>query len=326
MRACVCIPTRNRADLLRLTLESLNRQSVDRDRLQVVVGDDGSTDATLSMLQAFAAGFELRWTGSCGRGSGAARNAAARAAAHEVLIFLDDDQIASPDLVAAHLEAHERFGVVMVQGDYPLAWDCHRGGASLVYEQARVNWMTSTHGTDYRHLWGANFSVRRQTWAEVGGFDEDLPRNQDQDFGLRVTDLGVPFISSPQALSHHLHRVSIAGLRRQSFEMGCCMVRISRKRRVPVAVLLASPIDRPLDRPLDRLVRRFWRWSPRCSAALGWAVGGLLWAADRLRLRPAQVVSARLLRRFHFLGGIAVESLYPGSTPKDADSVPSNVA
>ena len=141
-----------------------------------------------------------------------------------------------------------------------------------------------------------------------------------------MTDLGVPFISSPQALSHHLHRVSIAGLRRQSFEMGRCMVRISRKRRVAVAVLLASPIDRPLDRPLDRLVSRFWRWSPRWSTALGWAASGLLWAADRLRLRPAQVVSARLLRRFHFLGGIAVESLYPGSTPKDADSVPSNVA
>jgi len=304
----VCIPTRNRAEILRLTLESLNRQSVARDRLQVVVGDDGSTDPTITMLQAFPAGFDLRWTGSGGRGSGAARNAAARVATHEVLIFLDDDQIASPDLVLAHLETHERFGVVMVQGDYPLAQGCHRGGASLVYEQARVNWMTSTHGTDYRHLWGANFSVRQKIWAEVHGFDEDLPRNQDQDFGLRVTDLGVPFISSPHALSHHLHRVSIAGLRQQSFDTGRCMVRISRKRRVPVEVLLASPIDRPVDRPLDRLVSRFWRWSPRFTAAGGRAAGGLLCAADRLRLRPAQVFSARLLRRFHFLGGIAVES------------------
>jgi len=308
LRASVCIPTRNRADILRLTLESLNRQSVARDRLQVVVGDDGSTDTTLNMLAAFAAGFDLRWTGSGGRGSGAARNAAARVASHEVLIFLDDDQIASPDLVVAHLEAHERFGVVIVQGDYPLAQGRHRGGASLIYEQARVNWMTLTHGTDYRHLWGANFSVRQKTWAEVFGFDEDLPRNQDQDFGLRVTDLGVPLITSPRALSHHLHRVSIAGLRRQSFDTGRCMVRISRKRGVPVEVLLASPIDRPVDRPLDRLVSRFWRWSPRWSAAGGRAASGLLWAADRLRLRPAQVLSARLLRRFHFLGGIAVES------------------
>src|SRR2546422_11547556 len=99
LRASVCIPTRNRADILRLTLEGLARQSVARDRLQVVVGDDGSTDPTITMLQAFPAGFDLRWTGSGGRGSGAARNAAARVATHEVLIFLDDDQIASPDLV-----------------------------------------------------------------------------------------------------------------------------------------------------------------------------------------------------------------------------------
>src|SRR3989442_2921199 len=259
LRASVCIPTHNRADILRQTLESLNHQSVSRDRFQVVVGDDASTDRTLTMLQEFPANSDLMWARAKARGAGAARNAAARLARHEVLIFLDDDQITSPDLVAAHLDAHERFGVVIVQGQYPLAQGSQRGGASLIYERARVDCMNlGHHGTDCRHLWGANFSVRRETWAEVHGFDEDLPRNQDQDFGLRVTDLGVPFITSPHALSHHLHRVSIAGLRQQSFDTGRCMVRISRKRRVPVDVLLASPIDRPLARPLDRLASRYW--------------------------------------------------------------------
>jgi GT2 family glycosyltransferase len=269
-----------------------------------MVADDGSTDATVAMLQAFAANFELRWTRLGGRGSGAARNTAARAASNELLIFLDDDQIASPNLVGAHLETHERHGVVIVQGAYPLAPGADRRGASLIYEQSRLSYL----GADQvpvatAHLWGGNFSVRRETWAALGGFDENLPRNQDLDFGLRAADLGVPFVAAPRAMSHHLHRGSIAGLRRQSLTEGRCFVRISRKRGVSIASLLGGPIDRPL----DRLVTRFWLRSARWAAASGRYVSGLLWAADQLRVRPAQVFSSRLLRRFHVLGGIAIE-------------------
>src|SRR5437867_2477901 len=149
--------------MLRLTLESLNRQTVARDRLQVVVADDGSTDGTLRMLHAFAATFDLQWRHLSGRGSGAARNAAARAARHDVLIFLDDDQVASPDLVEAHLETQERCGVVIVQGEYPLAAGTDRGGASLIYERSRrrtIGFTERTGPVAFR-LWGANFSVRR---------------------------------------------------------------------------------------------------------------------------------------------------------------------
>jgi len=305
LRASVCIPTRNRADILRQTLESLNHQSVSRDRYQVVVGDDASTDSTVAMLQAFPANFELLWTRAQARGAGAARNAAARLATHEVLIFLDDDQVTSPGLVAAHLEAQERCGNVAVQGDYPLARGRDRSGATLIYERARSSCMHSGHhGGVSCHLWGGNFSVRRTAWEAIGGFDENLPRNQDLEFGLRLGDLGVGVVNAPQALSHHLHGVTIGGLQRQSFDMGRCFVRISRKRGVTVEDLLGSP----LDRQLDRIVSRLWLRSARFARATGRTASSLLWAADRLEIKPAQFFLARVLRRFHMLGGIAVET------------------
>jgi GT2 family glycosyltransferase len=195
---------------------------------------------------------------------------------------------------------------VIVQGEYPLAAGHDRGGASLMYERSRVRSIAGAHAGNSVafHLWSANFSVRRTTWEQVGGFDENLPRNQDLDFGLRVADLGVPFYAEPRALSHHLHRVTTAGLRRQSLNEGRCLVRISRKRGVGVESLLGGPIDRPL----DRLVRRFWLQSPRWADATGRAVSGLLWATDRLPLRAAQIFSSRVVRRFHELGGIAIET------------------
>jgi GT2 family glycosyltransferase len=309
LRASICIPTRNRARLLRETLESLDRQSVAVDRLQVIVGDDGSNDGTIDMLRGLQPAYELKWTRLHGQGSGAARNAAARLADHEVLIFLDDDQITTPDLVAAHLDVHQRDPTVVVQGEYPLAAGWDQGGASLIFERSRRRSRGPANPTSdvaFR-LWGANFSVRRVMWAQVGGFDERLPRSQDLEFGLRLADLGLSMVVESRALSHHLHAVSAAGFRRQCFDEGRCMVRIWRKRGVSVESLL----DGPIDRPVDRLLRSLWDHSPALADRLGRSMAGVLWMADRARLRPAQVFASRLVRRFHELGGIAVETAAP---------------
>jgi GT2 family glycosyltransferase len=314
-RASVCIPTRNRADLLRLTLESLDRQCVDPDRFQVVVADDGSRDGTIDLLRRLRANYELKWTRLTGRGSGAARNAAARAADHEVLIFLDDDQITSPSLVHAHLETQERDGVVIVQGDYPLAAGWDRDGASLLFERSRrfAFARVETPASLAFHLWGGNFSVRRETWRQIGGFDEDLPRSQDLDFGLRAADLGVPTVLELRARSHHLHRVSVDMFRQQHFSEGRCLVKISRKRGVPVEPLLGSPVNRRVDRILTLVWVRYPRW----AATAGRGFSAILWASDRLRVRPLQLFSARVLRRFHELGGMALESVggMPAAVP-----------
>jgi glycosyltransferase involved in cell wall biosynthesis len=306
LHASVCIPSRNRADLLKQALESLDRQSLAPDRYDVVVTDDGSTDGTDAMLRTLRPGFRLRWTRLEGRGSGAARNAAARLAEGDVLIFLDDDQIAEPDLVAMHLAAHETRGVVIVQGDYRTA---DRDGASRNFERSRMRVLrASESGAIPFHLWGGNFSVRRDTWAQVGGFDETLPRSQDLDFGLRITDLGIPHLIERRAASHHRHRVSPAGYRRHCFNEGRCMVRIARKRGVPVASLLGV-----VDRPLDRIVTRFWQRFPRGADLAGRGLAGLLWLSDGVRIVPAQMAAARLVRRFHELGGIVGETAAPAS-------------
>lgn len=271
-----------------------------------MVADDGSTDGTIEMLGRMRAGYELVWTQVNGHGSAAARNAAGRLARHQVLIFLDDDQIASPGLVAAHLEVQRHCGIVLVQGDYPLAAGCDRGGATLIIERARKRTfgLVNPSGAISFHLWGGNFSVRRETWARVGGFDENLPRSQDLDFGLSVADLGVPIKVESRALSHHVHRVSRAQFRHQNFTAGRCLVRISRKHDLPMESVLCSP----LDRPVDRVLKLLWlRW-PNAADAAGRGLSSALWAADVLRIPGAQLFTSRLVRRFYELGGITVEA------------------
>src|SRR5438874_10836226 len=95
LRASICIPTRNRAELLRLTLESLDRQTISADRFEVIVGDDGSTDETVAMLGGLRPRYPLSWRRANGRGPGAARIAAAGEARHGVVVMMVDDTSAS---------------------------------------------------------------------------------------------------------------------------------------------------------------------------------------------------------------------------------------
>jgi GT2 family glycosyltransferase len=302
--ASVLICTYNRRQSLLQTLDSLDRQSV-AGLFEIVVAVDGSTDGTIEALKARRSEVPLRWVWQANAGVAAARNAAARLSRHEVLIFLDDDQLADVDLVAAHQAAQERQPGALVQGVYPLASQANPQGASLAYELTRVKGMAGSNGTGTPwHLWGGNFSVNRATWEAVGKFDESfrIYGGEDQDFGLRVQALGVPVVVEPRALSHHLHHVSYRGFRRNAFSAGRSAVRVSRKHGVPVDTLPGATMN-----PIDRIIANAWRLSPRAVAFLGVVATGGLWLADQTRVRPVQLTMARLVRRLHYVGGVTLE-------------------
>lgn len=302
--ASVLICTYDGRQSLLQTLDSLEQQSVP-GRFEIAVAVDGSLDGTIEALEARRSAIPIRWVWQPNAGAAAARNAAAKLSRHNVLIFLDDDQLADADLVAAHLAAHEHKPSALVQGVCPLAPASTGQGASLAYELTRVNGMTGGKGaTTPWHLWGGNFSVNRATWEAVGEFDESFRvyGGEDEDFGLRVQALGVPVVLEPRALSHHLHRVSYRGFRQYAFNAGRSAVRVSRKHRIPVDALPGATM-----KPIDRVIGNAWRLSPRGVALLGVVATGGLWLADQARVRPVQLTMARLVRRLHYVGGVTTE-------------------
>ena len=308
LRASVVIPTYNRRSFLMQTLESLNHQSIDFERFEVVVGVDGSTDDTVDALTALKTRYSLRWVYRPNGGAAAATNTAARDARHEIIIFLDDDQVASPELVAVHLEVQQQQGPVLVQGFYPLAPGYDRRGASLVYDR----WLTrSVAPIDHQHpmdwgIWSANISLPRAVWQRVGGFDESFREygGEDADFGFRVAAIGVPVVFEPRARSYHLHQVGYRAARRQAFSSGKALVHLAGKHALPLDTMSGATI---VGLP-NRAVATAWRRAPRIMDILGRSLTLGLWAADVLRIRRVQLAMARVLNRFYRLGGIILES------------------
>jgi glycosyltransferase involved in cell wall biosynthesis len=128
MRISVVVPTHNRPAQLRSTVEHLLRSDVTGFELvDIVVVDDGSGTPALHGLSTIRTRppFTLRVLYQVNAGAGPARNAGFRVARGDIVLFMDDDILASPDLLRRHVEAHRKrpgsviFGLSPIQTSGP---------------------------------------------------------------------------------------------------------------------------------------------------------------------------------------------------------------
>ena len=113
-RASVVIRSKDEADRLRLTLASLTCQS---ERPEVVVVNDGSSDHTKDVIAEAGRDIDIVALHNLTPiGRSAASNAGAAAAAGDIVLFLDGDTLAAPDLVAEHLRLHSERTRLVVRG------------------------------------------------------------------------------------------------------------------------------------------------------------------------------------------------------------------
>src|SRR5688572_8388061 len=171
----IILPTRDRAALLSTAIASIQAQTYDRWELLIV--DDGSRDATSSVVAGFLKDPRIRLLQTGGKGVAAARSAAMAQAKGELFAYLDSDnswQSEFLEVAASHLLEHN---------------------FDLVYSALMSNdgWRTRYVGADfdYADLSHRNFIDinvmlhRRELYERRGGCDETLKRMSDWDLVLR---------------------------------------------------------------------------------------------------------------------------------------------
>ena len=196
----VIISTYNRAHLLRPALESVLKQDFDRQRYEIIVVDNNSTDSTRSVVEELTTAhphIRMAYLFEKEQGLSPARNAGARAAKGEILAFMDDDSEAAPGWLSALMEVYRMDeAIVSVGGRILPEWI---GG--------KPEWLPPIAETINRldmgeepiefvlplHPFGGNLSVKRTVMQRLGGFSTALGRkkagylsNEEKDFYFRL--------------------------------------------------------------------------------------------------------------------------------------------
>ncbi|MGE5207629.1 MAG: glycosyltransferase family 2 protein [Chlamydiota bacterium] len=273
MLLSVVVPTRNRAAKLERALHSLSLQSLPPQQFDVIVVDNGGTDNTAEKFASFQVHFpNWKLARQPLPGPAAARNAGAQLSQAELLLFLDDDVIASPGLLQAHLEAQRQFPGCAVLGKVRNSWT---GDESPFHRTlARRHLFHSFEFADpenvpFAHFYSCNLSLPRSALLQLGGFDERFPSAafEDTDLGYRWASSGRRLVFCPEAGVTHDPSLTCHGFAGKRFAAGQALCLLLAKhpeleetflpswwRRLLRSSLgfVAQPLAGLFDRPLPR--------------------------------------------------------------------------
>lgn len=229
----VVVPTYNRAPVLQQCLDSLAAQDY-AGRWQVIVVDDGSTDATPEVLRSFPSFLHVRQEN---RGPAAARNRGIREASGEIIAFTDDDCLAPADWLSRLADGYARHPEVAGVGGY----------LEAPMEMLRDNRFAQFERSVGRDEYGAgseevlagfdcpaggtnNMSYRREVLLDIGGFDETFPfaAGEDADLKLRVCQRCASLLYVPVKMTH-MQPYTREAFRRQYLVRGRGVVHFERK-------------------------------------------------------------------------------------------------
>jgi glycosyltransferase involved in cell wall biosynthesis len=257
----VVMPAYNSAATIRTAIGSVLTQT--RADLELIVCDDGSTDATPKLVETIAAeDSRLRMIRSDHRGVSAARNSGIKASRGELVSFLDSDDLWMPGYlgaVAVALEENPEAGFA-----YTDAWVLHDNTKRIHRRTELESRPPPAPGASIEEVLATlashNFlligtvTVRRSIFDEAGIFDPSLHSAEDYDLWLRIVAAGHPPVlapGTPVILRDHASVSKDARFMSRGFEVA--LRRLVEARGTPEA---AREIAREKMRRFDRFGSR----------------------------------------------------------------------
>ncbi len=214
----VVVPVFNGEATIAACLESLVAQDYPKDRCEMIVVDNNSTDRTAAVAQSYPVRYvrEDRIQGSY-----AARNRGIREAQGDIIAFTDADCVASPQWIQQGVAGFTDASVGGVAGaiqPLPPTTLAQR----YATEKGALSQETALRGNSFRPaVYTANAFYRKAVLEQAGLFDPTVKSGGDADLAWRVQErlrLGIAFC--PEAVVHHEHRDTVRALLRQRKNYG----------------------------------------------------------------------------------------------------------
>jgi cellulose synthase/poly-beta-1,6-N-acetylglucosamine synthase-like glycosyltransferase len=275
----VIMPAHNAAGMLPRTLGALRNSDFPRDRWELIVVDDGSSDDT-SLIAARYADTVVTLPGKAS-GPAYARNRGFEVSRGEFIVFIDADCVVHPDTLSRFeelLRSDPDLGAAFGSyDDKPTA-----SGLMSQYRNLVHHYVHHQNAGEVETFWAAAGAIRRDVFAEVGMYDEwhyRKPQIEDIELGTRIRKLGRRIKLDPSIQITHLKKWTLAQVIRTDL----------RDRGIPWARLLMHRGAMMSTGTLNL------RWSEKLNTVLTWlAVPLLLYAPFASSLLPLWIAMVSL--------------------------------
>ena len=270
MLISVVIPTYNRSKILKECLQALFKQDLPQKDYEVIVVDDGSVDDTKKVVQHFAGSHEnLHYFHQKNQGQGIARNFGVEKAKGDIVAFIGDDIIVTPDFLTEHMRFHlrnpnENEAVLGLTLWHPklnitpfMNWMTNGssvlgkfGGHQFAFEKLKDKQVA-----DYNFFYTSNISLKRHL-IDKYPFDPSFSKYgwEDIELGYRLHKrVGLKLYYNSKAIGYHDHAMTEDSLENRMRNIGASAWIIHHKypelKKVPpmwkqfVFYMLSNPLS-----------------------------------------------------------------------------------
>jgi succinoglycan biosynthesis protein ExoA len=230
----VVMPIRNEGDFIERALRAVLEQTYPAARTEILVADGMSTDTTRACVQALAASHpRVRLIDNPRRVVATGLNLAVRQSRGEIVVRVDGHCEIARDYVRRCVEHLLRGEVDGVGGPVETVGEGFVSRVIALAMSSRFGvgnsaFRTTTEMTELADT-VAFPAYTREAVRRAGEFDEELVRNQDDEYNYRLRELGMRVLLAADVRSRYWSRSSIRSLWRQYFQYGFWKVRVLQK-------------------------------------------------------------------------------------------------
>lgn len=265
----IIVPCQNEENCIEACMRSILAQEPPTGGFEIIVADGMSIDKTRDILTRLAEEDpRLRVIDNPGRIVSTGLNMAIRVAQGRIIIRMDAHTEYAPDYVRQCQAVLRETGADNVGGPWVAKAKGFVGRAIAAAFQSPFSvGSPCAHDPGYEGRLDTVYlgCWPREVFDRIGFFDEELIRNQDDEFNLRLTRAGGTIWQSPRIRSWYRPRESLGALFRQYVQYGYWKVRVIQKHKMPASVRHLVPAIFIFSLIMLPLMSLWWH-----PAALGW--------------------------------------------------------
>ena len=181
----VVIPTYNRADIIKRSIDSVLEQTY--KNIEIVIVDDGSTDNTKEVVESYDDQRVRYVSYGTNRGANHARNTGIKKAKGTLIAFQDSDDVWHPEKIEKQVKAY-----LESPDDHKVVYTGTRSRRVEGFYMPE-DWVKPKEGYVFKPSLRGTFAnmvtilTEKECLEKIGYFDEELPRLQDWDLGIRLS-------------------------------------------------------------------------------------------------------------------------------------------